>query len=273
MMQIVNIDQLLRHFESSDYDYEKIGLDFSNPLIGNAKITSDWLKLYKVCDALLYSEIVRIVNQLLLDKVSIVSILLVGSVARGLYSEKSDVDIIVILNKKVKTDKLAYKSVFRDINIVYRLKKQFHEAYLEGKEFFIWAIKYGLLLFDKNYIVNYYQNPINKIKKDEMQNKFSYINIIVPRIYDALLGNDLALGRKYIKKLIIQTARIILISKELVPKSRPELDKQLDEIQEPFSIIYNNINYIEDMNKEELSDITDSVFSYINNYLKKLYTS
>lgn len=270
-MKKLNIKEEVSTFLNSNDNSNLLNVDYVEPYVSLLKMGINWYRLNAFCDKLTYTEILRIYNLLLSNENLIESIILTGSISRGIYSPESDVDILVILRKHRDIDQLEYVSQFREINIVYQTRQEFLNHYENSHEFSVVCVKYGMLLFDKGYFSSFYRKNINKVNKDEMIHKRTYINSIILKIYDVLANDDRDLGIKFLKKLVIQSARIIIISKDIVPMSRQEVRKQLIDIDSSFYELYIRLDELKLMNNVELTQYAETVFQFINNYLNEYY--
>lgn len=247
-------------------------MDFTDPFIAAVKTSVDWYKLKKSTDSLVYSEVERVYYSLM-DNKEVISIVLVGSVARGLYNEASDIDFLVITeNQESINVKEDYLSPFRNINVVYRSKRQMLLSYKKGKEFFVWAIRYGLLLYDKNFWVQMYGWKLRKINKNEAEKKRTYVYKTVSEIYTSLINGDVAKTSPLIRKVAIQIARIILILNNIIPKSRPELALQIQENCPQFYNLYMMLEDVEGMEKHDAIEYVDRMHEFLNQYVEEYYS-
>ncbi|BCZ46976.1 hypothetical protein psyc5s11_30430 [Clostridium gelidum] len=270
-MHNLNLEELMSSFFELEANLEKRQIQFNDPYTLFLRLSANWYKIRTMCDELTYSEVLRIYNQLLQCENLIESIILIGSVSSGNYSKESDIDIVVILRRNKKINELRYVSVFKDINIVYQTKSEFLSHYRSGYEFYVWCVKYGVLLFDKGYFNSLYRYPQGMVNKDEIIHKRTYINSIIIKTYEALTNNDRDLGIKFIKKMVIQSARIILISKDIVARSRGEIGKQLLNTGAEFYELYMILDKLKFMNNYELTEYANKIFQFINNYIEDYY--
>jgi len=246
-------------------------LNLFDPVDAYLLLAMNWHKFKESSDKLLFSETKRIYDALLLNERDIVSIILIGSVARGCQNSSSDLDIVVIYNNK-KIDLRKYGSSYKEANILSWSKSEFELKYKKGIELFLWCVNYGLLLFDRNYFMKYYSKPNILIRKNEISTKRTLINSLQIKIYEAIAIGDLVLAVKLINNMSIQIARIILISKDIIPKSRPELISQLKEINSSFGdILVTNIK-LDEMNNKELVEYTDKIYVKLDAYLNDFYS-
>jgi len=248
-------------------------VDFSDPSRRHHLLATNWERLKNNTDSLTYNEIIRIYDAILASDSGIVSVILIGSVARGSHRSGSDIDIAVIYNKNVSTSIKEIGSSVRDVNIMSWSKSLFLKNYQRGSELFVWCIKYGLLLYDRGFCINLYQQPIYSVRKTEILSKRTFIHKLVSKIYDSLGMNDIAQAAKMTKIMSIQAARIVLIANDATPKSGPELRQQLQLVSSPFSNMYATESEIKEMERTELVVYVDKMFNYIERFIDDYFAN
>lgn len=261
---------VFQEYISNEYPGD-MKLDFTDPSIVYTRLAYNWYLLKQKTEDHIYFELLRVYRDILSTKNNLISIIVVGSVARGFSYPESDVDLVVIVDTRDTADKLQYNSSYKDVNIVYRTKNEFLRNYKKGYEFFVWSVRYGLPLYDNNFFFKLYMEPISVIFKEEILFKRTYINKTVKNVYESITNSDLVLAISLIKKIAIQIGRIIIITKNIIPKSRPELEQQLFSIDTNFYMLYIQLKELSAMSKQQLTDYTESIYSYLNDYLQAYY--
>jgi predicted nucleotidyltransferase len=147
------------------------------------------------------------------------SIVLVGSIARNEQKEESDIDFLVIAEKK----EIPY---FENCNIVLLGEKEFKEKYLKGDDFIISGLLFGKIIYDNNVFIKFFENPLPIFSQDIIQEKIKYCERLEERIY-TLLKTDQDKAQEELLYLALQTARIILLKHKIVPKTKYEVGKQV----------------------------------------------
>jgi len=111
------------------------------------------------------------------------------------------------------------------------------------------------------------------VRKSEINYKRTFVDKLVIKTYEAISSNDITLAIKLIKNINIQIARIILISENIIPKSRPELISQLSEINSPFTSIILTESKLINMNSSELVNYVDKIYKRLEKFLNNLFNS
>lgn len=215
---------------------------------------------FEEIDCNLKEEILYLKRYILnLNKNKINAIFLIGSVSRNKFEENSDIDIVLIhsgekielpkifYNRKVQFIKFNNKNILKDI---------------DENEVLVWTLKYGLLIYDKNYVYNkLVHNPLKinfqKLifeKRLQIEKTFALIDNLLRK--DSLKENKLLEDLFKVNHLI---KRYIVLCKNDIPKSRPELQNQIKK---------NNIILDIELNKFPSHDeIINFYFSLKNFYI------
>lgn len=214
---------------------------------------------FEEIDCNLKEEILYLKKYILnLNKNRIHAIFLIGSVSRNKFEENSDIDIVLIhsgeeielpkifYNRKVQFIKFNNKNILKDT---------------DENEMLIWTLKYGLLIYDRNYVYNkLVHNPLKinfqKLifeKRLQIEKTFALIDNLLKKGH--LKENELLEDLFKVNHLI---KRYVILYKNDIPKSRPELEKQIKK---------NNI--ILDIELDKIPSLDEMINFYFS--LKKFY--
>lgn len=178
-------------------------------------------------DDALKLELNKIVDLLLRKYKSIKAIILIGSAARNLTTEKSDIDFLIISTRRIKKIKI-HSNIGLKLDFILRTTKKFRNAYKNiDDELVIWSVKYGVVLYDNNFIRPFFNIlPFNEAKTIVNKKKIMIIKYI-----DFLLNNSSILSDRTFSentmKIYYFLLRLILLNNGYIPKSKNELYLQL----------------------------------------------
>lgn len=162
---------------------------------------------------------------LLVDNPQIVSVVLIGSVARNVAHERSDIDFYILY----RGTKPSLKDRPIDVDILWQDADALDGDVKAGKELAIWAVKYGVVLWDRGdfwrrFVSKWYAHLPIPAAAPSFQRSQDAAKIAEELLEDgdeeaALEQATLALSHR---------ARALLYSAQLFPASRPELPGQLE---------------------------------------------
>jgi predicted nucleotidyltransferase len=201
---------------------DKVFINFENELVFSFKKSYDMLSLYNLHSRHINSilkirdEIKKISNNKLL------SVVLVGSYARNTASETSDYDFLIISDSEIVFKKTEQN---KRIEIISYTPSKFENSLLSQDEFIIWGLKYGLVIYDNNYLNKFY--PLNETKLQKLKKrKKELLERLVYRTVLSIGSCDTRTISTRIKDLKKQIMRSAIIALDCVPKSSPELPGQ-----------------------------------------------
>lgn len=210
-------------------------------------------------------DIQNIVNLLLKKYKSIQSIILIGSTARNLSTNNSDLDFLIITSRKIKRIHLN-ENIKYNLDFSIKTIKQFKADYKNKQELVLWALKYGITLYNESFLSSYRDiiklNDFHHIINNKKVQINKYINFIFE--YNKILDIDGILY--YFKKIFYFLLRYYLYINSYVPKSKPELVMQIQKHNLTNDLIL-QINLIlkeEMIKKSELILILKKIQNEIN---------
>lgn len=196
---------------------KKIKLDYSLLFCKRLKLLFDAEQL-ETLNAGLNGSIFKIADKVAYE-MSPSSIILVGSVALGKHTEKSDIDFLVVSDKK----EAPY---FENYNLVSLTKEEFKDKYLKGDDFVVSALLFGKIVFDNNFFINFFESPLPIFSKEIIQEKIRFCEKLEERIYALLKIGDEKAGEELFY-LALQSARILLLKNKIVPRTKNEIANQV----------------------------------------------
>ncbi|MDY0278818.1 MAG: nucleotidyltransferase domain-containing protein [Acholeplasma sp.] len=203
---------------------EKTFINFNNELVFSFKKFYDMYNIYQ----LQYKDYISIlkikddIKKVAGDKLC--SVLLVGSHARNAANERSDYDFLVICDDKNKYNK---KINDKKIDIISYTTKEFECAVSDEDEFVLWGIKYGLIIYDVDYLKFYFLFKDAKLLKLKKRKK-ELLERLVYRTSLTIGSRNTSVMYKRIEDLKTQILRSSIIALGSIPKSSPELPEQFE---------------------------------------------
>lgn len=214
-------------------------LDFSHLFCKRLKLLFDAEYLSSL-DENMKNSVFDIAHKIIFE-INPQSVVLVGSVAFNEQKKESDIDFLVIAEKK----EIPY---FENCNIVLLSEKEFKEKYLKGDDFIISALSFGKILYDTNIFIKFFENPLPIFSQELIQEKIKYCEKLEERIY-TLLKTDQEKAQEELLYLALQTARIILLKNRVVPKTKYEIGEQVTPFDKKLAETIENL-----LKKKELTE-------------------
>lgn len=228
------------------------------------KMLVDQFKFEQI-DLKLQNEILFIKNLLFKEyRNRIFSVFVIGSTARNVSNSDSDLDLLIIHSgKNITLPSIANRIV--KIQVITYSTKNFSLDKLEDSELLIWALKYGLLIYDKNFIfkkvqafrsLDYHNQIIQKkrLQIDYMCNTFEVMlksnNENKKNILDML------------NKILHIISRYIILLNGVFPLSRPELKTQIQDYSPNIVSIYKQL----EKNNLSMNELIELYFSLKRNF-------
>lgn len=156
------------------------------------------------------------------------SIMLVGSAAMQKMKKTSDIDFLVVGGKKSKIP------VFENVNIVLISEREFAERYMKGDDFIISALVFGKIVYDREYVTRFLENPLPIFSQEIIQEKIKYCETLEERIY-ALLKSDEDKAREELLYLALQAGRLALLRRRIVPRTKRDIAAQVEPFEKELS--------------------------------------
>lgn len=211
---------------------------------------------FEELDQKLQNEILYIKSLLFkVNKNKIFSIFLIGSIARNTHNVRSDIDLLILHSgEKIKLPEIKNK-LYNTQFITHNTKDLFLNGVIND-EIFIWALKYGLLLYDRNFIfskiqsiksLDYFQVTIKK------REQIDYMCTVFESILKSDYDNYQHLLKTLMKILNLMSRYILLLYGEF-PLSRPELKQQVMRYNQDIGHFYNYLSN-QDLQTSQLINI------------------
>lgn len=202
--------------------------------------------IFEKIDNNLQNEILFIKKELMkMNKNKIFTIFLIGSVARNTYKENSDIDIVVFHSgERIDIPKFIISK--KKVQIISYNKEEL-KSKLYDDEILIWTLKYGLLLYDKNFIFDGFiiKNDDIKIKKLIINKKIQIENLFITfERFIEIKSKDKEVLFIILNKLKHLISRYLILLENKIPTSKHELKKELIDYKKytKFIDIYNEID-------------------------------
>lgn len=239
---IYKIMSKFEQFEILEKSEKRYKLDFSQLFCKRLKLLFDAEYLSSL-DKKLKNSVFGIIHKIIFE-INPQSIVLVGSVALNEQRRESDIDFLVIAEKK----EIPY---FENCNIVLLNEKEFKEKYLKGDDFIISALSFGKILYDTNIFIKFFENPLPVFSQELIQEKIKYCEKLEERIY-TLLKTDREKAQEELLYIALQTARIILLKNRIVPKTKYEVGEQVAPFDTKLAEMIENLLKREGLTEEKM---------------------
>jgi predicted nucleotidyltransferase len=250
MYKIMSKFEQFRILERSEKRYK---LDFSHLFCKRLKLLFDAEYLSSL-DENMKNSVFDIVHKIIFE-INPQSVVLVGSVAFNEQKKESDIDFLVIAEKK----EMPY---FENCNIVLLSEKEFKEKYLKGDDFIISALSFGKIFYDTNIFIKFFENPLPIFSQELIQEKIKYCEKLEERIY-TLLKIDQEKAQEELLYLALQTARIILLKNRIVPKTKYEVGEQVTPFDKKLAETIENL-----LKKKELTE--EKMLEYVGLCMERI---
>ncbi|MCD6466949.1 MAG: nucleotidyltransferase domain-containing protein [Methanomicrobia archaeon] len=228
-------------------------LDFSHLFCKRLKLLFDAEYLSSL-DENMKNSVFDIAHKIIFE-INPQSVVLVGSVAFNEQKKESDIDFLVIAEKK----EIPH---FENCNIVLLSEKEFKEKYLKGDDFIISALSFGKILYDTNIFIKFFENPLPIFSQEIIQEKIKYCEKLEERIY-TLLKTDQEKAQEELLYLALQTARIILLKNRVVPKTKYEIGEQVTPFDKKLAETIENL-----LKKKELTE--EKMLEYVGLCIERI---
>jgi len=188
----------------------------------------------------------------------IISIILFGSLAKGMETKESDIDLMIISNKVSETKKIV-NDLFENLFGFYKYlieehiytKENFDSFYRKGNDMIINLIKDGIILYDNGFYQQYLK-ALPSPTKEHIEETLNFAKIKFKEAEKILSINHESVIIP-LKSVVRDCCRAILLMKGIIPGSKHELPDQIKKINPEYSQLLKNINkiYIKHMGKAE----------------------
>lgn len=233
---------------------KKYKMDFSRLFCKRTKLLFDADYLDSLGNAI-KEDVFGISNKLLFE-VKPTSIVLVGSVAAQKMKKTSDIDFLVIGEEREKIP------VFDNVNIVLLSEKELEERYIKGDDFVISAMAFGKIIYDMEFFIKFFERPLPIFSQELIQEKIKYCEMLEERIY-ALLKADESKAKNELLYLAIQSARIILLKNNIIPKTKHDIALQIEAYNKELANIIQRLLKAKEMTIEEMLQISRQCMSFV----------
>lgn len=157
------------------------------------------------------------------------TVVLIGSYAHGAQTQRSDVDILVLVPRGCGRRKITAP---RSVHIQYQEIERFRERAERGDDYAISALRFGRTLYDPTRLWTSLRDEFVISRWPDWRDKMKYATRRL-RFGDALLqaGDIDAAAEEYLLAAT-QIGRALLLRRRIYPLSRPQLVSQLQAADE-----------------------------------------
>lgn len=241
------IYKIINKFEKNNIlskSWKKYKLDFTDLFCKRLKLLFDSEYLNSL-DQKIKTNVFNIFNKIVFE-IKPKSVVLVGSVALNMQKKESDIDFLLIGDKK----EIPH---FENCNIVVVNEEELKEKYLKGDDFIISALLFGKIIYDKDVFIKFFESPLPIFSQELIQEKIKYCEKLEERVY-TLLKTDEKKAKEEFLYLALQVARIILLKNKIAPKTKYDLAKQVNRFDKKIARIIDGSIKKERLSKEKMLD-------------------
>ncbi len=213
------------------------------------------LKLFFDSEFIMFSKLKdKIVNiaERIIYECKPVSLVLIGSVAVRKEKEASDIDFLVISNKK------EVPLLKENVNIILMKKSEFEKKYLKGDDFIVSSLSFGKIIYDKEYLIKFYEKSLPVFSSEVIQEKIDYCKRLRNRIVH-LARSDMNLAREELLNLALQCARIILLRSRIIPPTKHEIVSIVRKYDKSIAKVLDGLMRDKKISREKCSNILEYV--------------
>lgn len=197
-------------------------VNFKNDKLYEAKIKDDQRLISTFCG----KEFKQVLSELLTcHKANLSAIIVVGSFARGVASESSDLDLIIISKKRIRPKELSCMHSTSQCDFISYSAEVFEKNIQLGNEFALWALKYGLVYFDRDFLQSLFPDHHVSCNAAFLA-KIILLEKLFYQLRLSLYRQRSHIAKKKLDTIIKHMIRLELLKKDLLPKSSPELREQ-----------------------------------------------
>lgn len=209
----------------------EIKLDFNNPFSYSFKLMCDSERILGLSEEE-QSKINFVFNVLFSEYGSnLLAFVIFGSVASKEQNDKSDIDMLAVVNKKKEIDyrKRGLLSIGK-INIIEKEKNEIEKDYLLANDLVLNVLMNGIIIHDTGIIRFLLSKPVPSPSAQIIMQKKERINTLKSRLLELLNeGNDKEIAEQ-LRFFIIEKARILFLQKGIIPSSRKYITDNLKKV-------------------------------------------
>jgi|SRR3989344_1484831 len=238
--------KIIKKFEQKELlkkDGKKIQIDFNNFFAYSFKLSYDAERLseLKTEDK---NKTKGVYNMFKSEYgIGLLAFMIFGSAASDEQTAKSDIDFLVVVNKKKEID-YRKKGIlsFENLNIIEKTQDEFESDYLFANDLILNALMNGIILFD-NGIINFLLNkPLPAPSYKVIESKKERLETLKGRLLVLLKNKNYKELVEQLKLYIIEKARIKFLEKGIIPSSRKYIIDNLNSIDKQLCKDYNSLS-------------------------------
>lgn len=174
---------------------------------------------------------------------SLLGFMIFGSAAVNEQTEQSDIDFLVIVEKKKEFDfrKRGLLELGK-INIIEREDKEIKKDFLAVNDLIINALMNGILIYDNGVIKSLLNKHLPTPTYEVIMQKKEKLIIIKDRLFSLLKEKNYKELTDQMKLFIIEKARILLLEKGIIPSSKKSIIDNLNKIDKQLFKDYSSLN-------------------------------
>ena len=160
------------------------------------------------------------------------AVVLIGSAARDVETERSDIDFLVIWPEE-GTPRIKPSA---DVHVHQETRRRFLERLAQNEDFPAWALRYGVPIRDPD---GWWSDQVRREKRDphwpDWRAKIVHGSKRLRMANMALEDDDSEAAAEELLFAASHAARALLLKSGIFPLSRPELPSQLEGVDEALS--------------------------------------
>lgn len=228
----------------------KVKISFNNLFSYRFKLLYDAERLSELPKSL-QDKVNHVFQTMVMEyKQGLLAFIIFGSVASGESDEKSDIDLLVIVNEKKEID-YRKKGLLRlgDINIIEKSKNEFENEYLLAHDLILNALMNGIIIFDEGLLQFFMIKPLPQPSYEVIMQKKEELEHLKNRLILSLRDKDYKQTMEQFRAYLIQNGRILLLQEGIIPTSRKNI---LENLRHKHKELYERYNKVTEKNAKEM---------------------
>lgn len=157
-----------------------------------------------------------------------------GSMASLSFTEKSDLDILLIAKaeslEKMKKNVQTRRIVGERVNTIFFTEEHFEKAYSDGDDFVISTLSSNLIVYDDGFFGIYLKRGLPEPSERAMALKREQLRIVRNKLDDALEVGDLDAAHEQMLAYLLNKARLRLWENDIVPTDKAAIVREIGAI-------------------------------------------
>ena len=246
------IYKVIKKFEEKELikDGKRVKINFNNLFSYSFKLTYDAERLFELKKED-RNKTNRVYNTFKAEYgIDLLAFIIFGSAASNEQTSQSDIDFLIIVNKKKEID-YRKKGILSmgNLNIIEKTQGEFENEYLLANDLVLNALMNGIIIFDNGIIRFLLNKPLPAPSYEVINDKKERLEILKGRLLALLKDKNYKELTEQLKLFIIEKARVLFLEKGIIPSSKKFIIKNLKNISKQ---LYNDYNNLSEKNVKEI---------------------